>query len=83
MIAVKAAGAATTPAGAAAARSVGQAAAVAHLAAHALGADGQRAALQRLPAVGTDTGGPLGPGLLAGGLLGETIRAIQAQTGHA
>ncbi|MDL9947616.1 hypothetical protein QSJ19_18920 [Gordonia sp. ABSL11-1] len=38
MIAVKAASAATTPAGAAAARSVGQAAAVAHMGAHALGA---------------------------------------------
>ncbi|ROZ93744.1 putative immunity protein [Gordonia sp. OPL2] len=38
MIAVKAAGAATTTAGAAAARSVGQAAAVAHMGAHAFGA---------------------------------------------
>ncbi|MFG2511824.1 putative immunity protein [Streptomyces sp. NPDC048584] len=38
MVAVKAAKAATTPAGAAAARSVAQAAAVAHMGAHALGA---------------------------------------------
>lgn len=38
LVAVKAANAATTPAGAAAARSVGQAAAVAHMGAHALGA---------------------------------------------
>ena len=38
MMAVKAAGAATTAAGAAAARSVAQASAVAHLGAHALGA---------------------------------------------
>lgn len=38
MIAVKAAGRATTPAGAAAARSAAQASGVAHLAAHALGA---------------------------------------------
>lgn len=38
LIAAKAAGAATNPAGAAAARAVGQAAAVAHMGAHALGA---------------------------------------------
>ncbi|GII99668.1 hypothetical protein Slu03_20460 [Sediminihabitans luteus] len=38
LVAVKAAKAATTPAGAAAARAVGQAAAVAHMGAHALGA---------------------------------------------
>lgn len=38
LVAVKAATAATTPAGAAAARSVAQAAAVAHMGAHALGA---------------------------------------------
>lgn len=38
VVAVKAAKAATTPAGAAAARAVGQAAAVAHMGAHALGA---------------------------------------------
>ncbi|WP_119697189.1 putative immunity protein [Microbacterium halotolerans] len=38
LVAVKAASAATTPAGAAAARAVGQASAVAHMGAHALGA---------------------------------------------
>lgn len=38
LVAIKAAKAATTPAGAAAARAVGQAAAVAHMGAHALGA---------------------------------------------
>lgn len=40
MVAVKAAGRATTPAGAAAARAVAQASAVAHMGAHALGAAG-------------------------------------------
>jgi hypothetical protein len=37
-----------------------------------------RAALQRLPAVGEDSSGPLGPGLLASGLLGSIIRELQA-----
>lgn len=108
MIAVKAAGAATTPAGAAAARSVAQAASVAHMGAHALGAaayaakavslsepahpdavrnevrwqvahltDEQRDALRRLPALGSDTSGPLGPGLLSKDIPGEVIREIQ------
>lgn len=110
MVAVKAAGAATTPAGAAAGRSVAQAAAVAHMGAHALGAaayasksvslsnpgnpdavrdeiawqlaqldERQRAALRLLPLVGTEPSGPLGKGLLSGGILGESIREIQAQ----
>ncbi|MCS5723673.1 hypothetical protein N1028_19460 [Herbiconiux sp. CPCC 203407] len=37
-----------------------------------------RAALQRLPPVGTDSSGPPGAGLLASGVLGANIRAIQA-----
>lgn len=38
-----------------------------------------RAALRRLPALGTDRSGPLGPGLLASGVLAATIREIQAE----
>lgn len=34
-------------------------------------------ALSSLPALGADRGGPLGPGRLAQGLVGETIRQIQ------
>ncbi|MEO6115399.1 MAG: putative immunity protein [Pseudolysinimonas sp.] len=37
-----------------------------------------RAALARLPLLGEDSAGPLGPGLLASGTLATTIRAIQA-----
>lgn len=37
-----------------------------------------RTALRRLPAIGDDSRGPLGPGLLASGVLGETIRESQA-----
>jgi hypothetical protein len=37
-----------------------------------------RAALRQLPPVGTDSAGPLGPGLLASGLLGTVIRQLQA-----
>ena len=37
-----------------------------------------RAALQRLPPVGENSSGPLGPGLLASGLLGTIIRDLQA-----
>ncbi|MFL5978167.1 MAG: putative immunity protein [Gaiellaceae bacterium] len=37
-----------------------------------------RAALRQLPAVGEDPSGPLGPGLLASGLLGTIIRDLQA-----
>ncbi len=40
--------------------------------------DEERAALRKLPALGTDSAGPLGGGLLAGGILGSTIRQIQA-----
>lgn len=42
-------------------------------------------ALRRLPLLGEDSAGPLGPGLLATGILGANIRAVQAelaQTGH-
>lgn len=108
-IAGRAARSSRSPAGVAAARSAAQAAGVAHMGAHALGAaayaakavelahptasgaraeevrwqldrlpSGAVAALRRLPALGTDTAGPLGPGLLAAGALGEVIREIQA-----
>ncbi|MCE0510663.1 hypothetical protein LVJ59_16570 [Microbacterium sp. KKR3/1] len=108
-VAGRAAGAATTPAGAAAARSAAQAAGVAHMGAHAFGAAAYAAsavelahpddsdaragevhwqlallspeaaaALRRLPPLGTDTAGPLGPGLLAAGTLGAVIRQLQA-----
>jgi hypothetical protein len=97
------------PSAAAAARAAGQAAAVPHMGAHALGAAAYaakaaglaasdrpeavreeiewqlgstsveaRAALQKLPPVGEDRSGPLGPGLLASGLLGAIIRDLQA-----
>lgn len=38
-----------------------------------------RAALLRLPPLGEDPAGPLGPGLLASGVLATTIREIQAE----
>jgi Zn-dependent M28 family amino/carboxypeptidase len=100
---------ARTPAAAAAARAAGQAAAVPHLGAHALGAATYaakavglaaparpeavseeirwqlssmsveaRTALRQLPPVGENRSGPLGPGLLASGLLGTIIRGLQA-----
>jgi hypothetical protein len=99
----------STPAAAAAARAAGQAAAIPHMGAHALGAASYaakaagvaaperpeavgeeiqwqldhlsvaaRAALQRLPPVGEDRSGPLGPGLLSSGLLAVIIRDLQA-----
>ncbi len=37
-----------------------------------------RTALRRLPPLGTDRSGPLGPGLLATGTLGSHIRRLQA-----
>lgn len=108
-VAGRAAHSATSPAGVAAARSAAQAAGVAHMGAHALGAAAYAAkaaglahpdspdaraievrwqldalspaavvALRRLPSLGTDAAGPLGPGLLASGTLGEVIREIQA-----
>lgn len=100
---------ASTSAAAAAARAAGQAAAIPHMGAHALGAaayaaqaaglaapDGPEAvdeeirwqlsnmsveardALRQLPPVGENRSGPLGPGLLASGLLGTIIRDLQA-----
>ncbi|MGH2867790.1 MAG: putative immunity protein [Solirubrobacteraceae bacterium] len=97
------------PAAAAAARAAGQAAAVPHMGAHALGAAAYaakaaglaapdrpdavsdeirwqlsrvsaavRGALRLLPLVGENSSGPLGPGLLASGLLGTIIRDLQA-----
>lgn len=107
LVANRAAQSVTSPAAKAAAWAAGQAAAVAHMGAHALGAAGYaakaaalaapdgvgsteitwqlehltdraRSALQLLPLLGTDTSGPLGPGLLASGILGEYIRTIQA-----
>ena len=97
------------PAAMAAARAAGQAAAVCHMGAHALGtaayalravglADPDRpgaiedeiswqlghmsadvrAALRALPPVGQDPSGPLGPGRLASGQLGEIIHDLQA-----
>jgi len=96
------------PAAAAAARAAGQAAAVPHMGAHALGAAAYaakaaalaaperpgavddeirrqldcmsaaaRAALRQLPPVGQNSSGPLGPGLLASGLLGTIVRDLQ------
>ena len=38
-----------------------------------------RTALKRLPALGEDSAGPLGSGLLASGVLAKTIRDIQAE----
>ena len=40
--------------------------------------DAVRAALRQLPPVGENASGPLGPGLLASGLLGTIIRDLQA-----
>jgi immunity protein 5 of polymorphic toxin system len=100
----------TAPAAAAAARAAGQAAAVPHMGAHALGAAAYaasaagladagrqrdavheeiawqlghlsaeaRTALRRLPPVGENAAGPLGPGLLASGLAGAIVRELQA-----
>jgi hypothetical protein len=99
----------TSPPAVAAVHSAGQASAVAHMGAHALGAaayaakavalaafgppdarereirwqiehmtSGVRVALRRLPLLGEDSAGPLGPGLLAAGVLAVTIREIQA-----
>lgn len=43
--------------------------------------ESERSALRRLPLVGTDSSGPLGVGLLSRGILGSTIREIQAGLG--
>jgi hypothetical protein len=37
-----------------------------------------KTALRQLPLLGEDSSGPLGPGLLASGVLGENIRSLQA-----
>jgi hypothetical protein len=97
------------PSAVAAAKAAGQAAAVPHMGAHALGAaayaakaaglgapdrpeavgeeiqwqlshmsPATRSALRQLPPVGENRSGPLGPGLLASGLLGAIIRDLQA-----
>jgi hypothetical protein len=42
-----------------------------------------RSALRRLPPLGEDSAGPLGPGLLASGILGSIIREIQAAVADA
>jgi hypothetical protein len=99
-----------TPSAAAAAKAAGQAAAIPHMGAHALGAAAYavkaaglaspdrpeavtdeiqwqlshmsaatRTALRQLPPVGENRSGPLGPGLLASGLLGTIIRDLQAR----
>lgn len=107
----------SAPRAAAAARAAGQAAAIPHMGAHALGAAAYaakaaglaaldrpeavreeirwqlgrvsqpaRAALRQLPPVGENASGPIGPGLLASGLLGTIIRDLQAglaDPGHA
>lgn len=101
-----------TRSAAAAAKAAGQAAAVPHMGAHALGAAAYaakaaglaapdrpeavtseiqwqlsqmsaatRTALRKLPPVGQDRSGPLGPGLLASGFLGRAIRDLQAGLG--
>ncbi len=44
---------------------------------------GVRAALRRLPPVGQDPSGPLGPGLLASGAVGSIVRQIQTAIGVA
>lgn len=97
------------PAAVAAARSAGQAVAVCHMGAHALGAAAYaakavglanpdrpdavedeirwqfdhmspevRSALRTLPLIGENLSGPLGPGLLASGLLGMIIYDLQS-----
>lgn len=94
------------PAAMAAARAAGQAVAVSHMGAHALGAAGYaayavalaqpeaaedeihwqlehasaqlRAALASLPPLGENRSGPLGPGLLSNGRVGEFIREFQS-----
>ena len=108
-VAGRAAHAVSSPAAVAAARAAAQAAGVAHMGAHALGAaayavkatglaapdraeaateeiswqlehmsDRTRFALRQLPALGEDSAGPLGSGLLTSGVLGSTIRRLQA-----
>ena len=108
-VAGRAAHAVSSPAAVAAARAAAQAAGVAHMGAHALGAaayaakaaglatrdrpeavheeiawqleqltQGATSALRQLPLLGENSAGPLGPGLLASGILGSSIRQLQA-----
>jgi hypothetical protein len=44
--------------------------------------DAAARALSSLPVLGENRSGPLGPGRLSGGLLGEAIREIQDQLKH-
>jgi len=44
--------------------------------------DAVRAALHKLPPVGENRSGPLGPGLLASGVLGTIIRDLQTEIGY-
>ena len=98
----------------AAARAAGQAAAIPHMGAHALGAAAYaakaaglaapdhpeaaseeirwqigsmsvevRTALRKLPPIGENRSGPLGPGLLASGVLGKIVRDLQAGPANA
>lgn len=99
------------PAAVAAAKAVGQAAGIAHMGAHALGAaayaakaaglnaggerpdavaeevhwqlghasESVKLALRQLPPIGENRSGPLDQGLLARGVLGDVIRALQAE----
>ncbi|MGJ8720625.1 MAG: putative immunity protein [Salinibacterium amurskyense] len=109
-VAGRAAHSVSTPAAVAAARAAAQAAGVAHMGAHALGAAAYAAkaaglaaphdpdsttqeilwqfgclsaeakvALRRLPLLGENAEGPLGPGLLNSGILGSIIRDLQAR----
>jgi hypothetical protein len=73
LVAVKAAKNASTGAGAAAGWSVDDEIAwqLSQLTA------AQHLALRRLPPLGTDSSGPLGPGLLSPGILGVLIRELQ------
>lgn len=110
-----AARAAPTPSATAVAYAAEQAAATAHMGAHALGAAGYvgkalvleasdvgdhalqmavqrliavmgvdaRAAIARLPRLGADRSGPLAPGRLSAGLIGQVIEAVQADVAAA
>ena len=102
------------PAAMAAARAAGQAVAVCHMGAHALGAAAYaaraaglahpdrpqavadeigwqlehasaevRRALRALPPAGENAAGPLGPGLLSSGALGDIVRELQTRLGRA
>lgn len=42
-----------------------------------------RTALSRLPLLGSDSSGPLGPGLMTSGVLAQTIRDLQTELARA